>query len=96
MIRLYYSILGSEGFKKGLRLYFERHDGQVSNHRLREYRSRRFYNIHFFCYILHIVRYIIDNTSDHTKRHYGYYVIKLNESRHMIHIMRYLSLSVSL
>jgi aminopeptidase N len=29
VIRMYHSLLGDEGFKKGLELYFERHDGQA-------------------------------------------------------------------
>jgi aminopeptidase N len=29
VIRLYHSLLGEEGFQKGMRLYFERHDGQA-------------------------------------------------------------------
>ncbi len=29
VIRMYQSLLGAEGFKKGLQLYFERHDGQA-------------------------------------------------------------------
>ena len=30
VIRMYETILGREGFRKGLDLYFERHDGQVT------------------------------------------------------------------
>jgi aminopeptidase N len=29
IIRLYHTLLGEEGFQKGMRLYFERHDGQA-------------------------------------------------------------------
>ncbi|MEJ2535142.1 MAG: aminopeptidase N, partial [Gammaproteobacteria bacterium] len=29
VIRLYHTLLGEEGFQKGMRLYFERHDGQA-------------------------------------------------------------------
>ncbi|RVU82825.1 aminopeptidase N [Leucothrix sargassi] len=29
VVRLYYSLLGQEGFRKGMDLYFERHDGQA-------------------------------------------------------------------
>ena len=29
VVRLYHTLLGEEGFQKGLRLYFERHDGQA-------------------------------------------------------------------
>jgi hypothetical protein len=30
IIRLYHTLLGAEGFRKGMDLYFKRHDGQVS------------------------------------------------------------------
>lgn len=30
VIRLYHTLLGAEGFRKGMDLYFKRHDGQVS------------------------------------------------------------------
>jgi aminopeptidase N len=29
IIRLYHTLLGAEGFRKGMDLYFKRHDGQV-------------------------------------------------------------------
>ena len=29
MIRLYEAVLGKQGFRKGMDLYFKRHDGQV-------------------------------------------------------------------
>jgi aminopeptidase N len=29
VIRLYHTLLGAEGFRKGMDLYFKRHDGQV-------------------------------------------------------------------
>jgi aminopeptidase N len=29
VVRLYETLLGKEGFRKGMDLYFERHDGQV-------------------------------------------------------------------
>jgi hypothetical protein len=29
IIRLYHTLLGREGFRKGMDLYFQRHDGQV-------------------------------------------------------------------
>ena len=29
MVRLYEQVLGKEGFRKGMDLYFQRHDGQV-------------------------------------------------------------------
>lgn len=29
IIRLYHTLLGPEGFRKGMDLYFKRHDGQV-------------------------------------------------------------------
>lgn len=29
IIRMYFTILGKEGFRKGMDLYFERHDGQA-------------------------------------------------------------------
>jgi hypothetical protein len=29
IIRLYHTLLGAEGFRKGMDLYFQRHDGQV-------------------------------------------------------------------
>jgi len=31
VVRLYHSLLGAEGFRKGMDLYFERHDGQAVN-----------------------------------------------------------------
>ena len=30
VVRLYEAVLGKEGFRKGMDLYFQRHDGQVS------------------------------------------------------------------
>lgn len=30
IIRMYQTLLGKEGFRKGMDLYFKRHDGQVS------------------------------------------------------------------
>ena len=29
IVRLYQTLLGKEGFRKGMDLYFQRHDGQV-------------------------------------------------------------------
>lgn len=29
VVHLYRTLLGEEGFKKGMRLYFQRHDGQA-------------------------------------------------------------------
>lgn len=33
VVRLYEAVLGKEGFRKGMDLYFKRHDGQVNSTR---------------------------------------------------------------
>lgn len=36
IIRLYHTLLGPQGFRKGMDLYFQRHDGQVSGQRMEQ------------------------------------------------------------